>query len=79
MIACLAVSVIVMLVGYFLQTILIPIQDIDMVSKAELLGMQKSLAINYPAGTVMFRGGIIGIVVFSVLLIGQKFCMKSHG
>lgn len=77
-IACLAVSVIVMIVGYFLQTILIPIQDIDMASKAELLELQKSLAVNYPAGNIMFRCGIIGTVVFSVLLIGQKFCMKSH-
>lgn len=50
---------ILLIIGYFLWTILIPIQDIDMMSREEIIKFQKEVAINYPLGQgLMFLGGI---------------------
>lgn len=68
-------GVISTIVGYFLWTVLIPIQDIDLLSKAELLELQKEIALNYSLGRVMMLSGLFGIIVSIVLLL-YKFIGK---
>lgn len=60
-----------MVIGFLLQTILIPIQDIDLISKSELLEIQKELALNYPLGT-----GLLYLGIFLMILVLILFVMK---
>ena len=53
-----AISIIMTIVGYFLQTILIPIQDFDQITKEELKRIQLEVAINYPLGTTLLYFGV---------------------
>ena len=60
-----------MVIGFLLQTILIPLQDIDLISKSELLELQKELALNYPLGT-----GLLYLGIFLMILVLILFVMK---
>lgn len=63
-------AIVLLIIGYFLQTILIPIQDIDIFSAEELLELQKKMALNYPLGKgLMLLGGVgafcsIGLYIY---------------
>lgn len=39
-------SLVVTLIGFFLQTVLFPVQDFNLMSQADLLELQKEFAIN---------------------------------
>ena len=69
----LIMSICLILLGYFLWTILIPIQDIDLISKMELLALQKEVAINYKLGRIMMLVGAIGVFCSLGLIIGRAF------
>ena len=56
------------MVGYFLQTILLPIQDFDLLSKEEIKKIQLEASLNYPVGISMFYGGLIIFFITSVYL-----------
>lgn len=56
-------------VGFLLQTILIPLQDFDLISKTELLELQKELALNYPLGIVLLYLGIFSMTLVLILFI----------
>ncbi|MBQ8278723.1 MAG: hypothetical protein IJZ23_02680 [Roseburia sp.] len=71
-------GVISTIVGYFLWTILIPIQDIDLLSKAELLELQKEIALNYSLGRVMMLSGVVGIIVGIVLLLYNFIAKRKN-
>ncbi len=61
-------SLILLTVGYFLQTILLPIQDFNTLSKAEVLAIQQDLALNYPLGVFLLRIGL-GTLLISVSIL----------
>lgn len=68
----LILSIVVIIVGYFLWTILIPIQDIEIMSDAELLRAQKELALNYPLGRLLLYLGFTGFILsLGYLVIGK--------
>ena len=57
-------------IGLLLQTILIPLQDLDIISRPELLQLQKEYALNYPLGTGFLYLGIfllILVIIFSIM------------
>jgi len=56
-------------IGYILQTILIPLQDINSISSKELLEFQKEYAINYPLGTGLLYLGLFLIILVIILFI----------
>ena len=56
-------SVILIVVGYFLFTMLIPLQDFGSYTTQELLELQKEVAINYSLGKTMMIAGGVGLVV----------------
>lgn len=58
-----AISIIMTIIGYFLQTILIPIQDFDQITKEELKRIQLEVAINDPLGTTLLYLGIFLFLV----------------
>ena len=60
------VSVVMMIVGYFLWTNLMPIDNINNYSPQELRDVQKELAINYSLGSLLMN---LGFVVFSSTLL----------
>lgn len=62
----------IMIIGYFLQTILFPLQDTEMYTAAVWVALQKELAINYPLGKVMLWGGAIGAIVSLLLWVKEK-------
>lgn len=66
LIAGVIISVIMMIVGYFLWTILIPIQDFDTLSSLEIRESQRELALNYPLGAFLMN---LGFVAFSSTLL----------
>lgn len=56
-------------IGYLLQTILIPLQDFDSISRQELLELQKEYALNYFLGTGLLYLGIFLMILVLILFI----------
>lgn len=69
-------SFLTMVTGFFLYAILIPLQDIELYSKAELSEVHKELAINYSLGNILYHGGGFIFVLCSVLLIIRAIYYK---
>lgn len=68
----LLLNIILIIVGYLLWTILIPIQDIDLLSTAELLELQKEIAINYQIGKILMWVGLCGVLISISLFIKRN-------
>lgn len=62
-------SLVVTLIGFFLQTVLFPVQDFNLMSQADLLELQKEFAINYPLGVILFYGGLVSLILTIVYLL----------
>ncbi len=58
-----------MVIGFFMHTILIPIQDFHLLSEVEVAQAQRQYAINYPLGTVLMWLGVILLILTSIILI----------
>ncbi len=68
----------IVVIGYFLQTILIPIQDFNTLTKEEIKKIQLDVAINYPLGTFMlYVGGILFLFSSTYLVITK--CRNKKG
>lgn len=65
-------------IRYILQTILIPLQDINSISSKELLEYQKEYAINYPLGTGLLYLGLFLMVLVIILFIIKLKKSKSN-
>lgn len=65
-------------IGFILQTILIPLQDINLISKKELLEFQKEYAINYPLGTGLLYLGLFLMILVIILFIIKLLKSKSN-
>lgn len=80
---CLIVSIAIIIIGYFLWTILIPIQDFNLMNKHEMISTQKELALNYNLGRTLLYIGffsfislIIGLVANNIKTIKNKFIKR---
>lgn len=62
------ISFVLMMVGFFLGSIWFPIQDIDIMSEAELLAFRREFALNYSLGVMMYYVGI-GVFIVCILSI----------
>ena len=69
-------SVCLIVIGYLLLAVLFPIPDMDLLSRSQVLQLQKEFALNYPLGTNLFYLGICLMGLVMVLLIG-KFINKK--
>ena len=65
-------------IGFFLQAILIPIQDFHLLSDEALLLAQREYALNYSLGKRLFVVGIV-LMVFVIVLWIMKFLKKKSG
>lgn len=65
-------------IGFILQAILIPIQDIHLLSSKELLETQKEYAINYPIGTGLLYLGLFLMILVIILFIIKFIKSKSN-
>lgn len=65
-------SILMMVIGYFLWTILIPIQDFHLMTEQEVLHSQKQFAINYPLGKFLLYLGFINLITSSLYFVGNK-------
>ena len=74
----LPISIISIIVGYFLWTILIPIQDFNAMSPLELIEGQQIYALNYPLGRFLMITGFIGLLISIVYLINQKIRTRRN-
>lgn len=72
------ISFCLIVIGFILQTILIPLQDINLISKNELLEYQKEYAINYPLGTGLLYLGQFLIILVIILFIIKLLKSKSN-
>ncbi|MDN6290905.1 MAG: hypothetical protein L0J63_11555, partial [Tetragenococcus koreensis] len=61
-------SIVIIIIGYFLWTILFPIQDLHTLTTAEHLAAQKQLALNYTLGRFLLYLGFTGMIGSSVYL-----------
>lgn len=59
------VSIVMIVIGYFIWTIMIPIQDINSHTSEELHQVQRELAFNYPLGRAMLYIGFFGLMITS--------------
>lgn len=66
------VSILSMIIGYFLWTNLVPIQDFDTLTALEAAQAQKELAINYPVGTFMMNSGFIVFSICLAVYVGRR-------
>ncbi|MBM6613874.1 hypothetical protein JTF06_03060 [Desemzia sp. RIT804] len=78
MLLCFVLSILAVIYGYFLWTILIPIQDFHLMEDEEILSTQKELAINYPLGKFLMRTGSFGFLSSCIFLITSKVKKKIH-
>lgn len=69
-------SIPVIIVGYFLQTILIPLQDVDTLTIEDIKKIQLDVAINYPLGTTMLY---VGFIIFLGTSIYLFHCYHKEG
>ncbi len=63
---CLITSLLSIMIGYFLWSILIPIQDYNLSTDEQLREAQKEAAINAPLGKLLLFLGFIGLA-FTIL------------
>lgn len=68
----LMISILIIIVGYFLWAILFPVQDLNMMSQEDIWALQKEVALNYELGKGMMWTGICGICVSIFLLFLQR-------
>lgn len=64
-------------IGFILRAVFIPLPDIDFLSRRELLETQKEYAINYPLGTGLFYIGLFLMLLVIILIIIRL--IKSKG
>ena len=57
------------IIGFLLRAIFIPLQDLDSISREQLLALQKEYAINYPLGTGLFYIGLFLLILVIILLV----------
>ncbi len=72
----LPLSIIVIIVGYFLWTILIPMQDFHLMTDAEIRLAQQEFALNYPLGRFLLYTGFTTLILSSMYLI--VYAIKSR-
>ena len=72
-IAFLIISICLIVLGYFLWTILFPVQDVNLMSAEELLALQKEVAINYELGRMMMYVGGISAIISLVNMLKVRF------
>ena len=72
------ISICLIVIGFILQTILIPLQDINLISNKELLEYQKEYAINYPLGTGLLHFGQFLMILVIILFIIKFIKSKSN-
>ena len=72
------ISICFIVIGFILQTILIPLQDIDFISNNDLLEYQKEYAINFPLGTGLLHFGQYLMVLVIILFIIKFIKSKSN-
>lgn len=74
------ISICLIVIGFVLQTILIPLQDVNLISNEELLVYQKEYAINYSLGTWLLDIGqflmLLILILFIIKLIKSKMITK---
>ena len=68
----LIISLVIIIIGYFLWAILIPIQDFSPMDKQETIRMQKELSLNYDLGRFLLYTGFSGLISSAILLISNK-------
>lgn len=69
---CFVISIAIVIIGYFLWTILIPIQDFSLMDKQEIVKIQKELALNYNLGRFLLYTGFLGVISSTIGLISNK-------
>lgn len=68
----LIISLVIIIIGYFLWAILIPIQDFSPMDKQETIRMQKELSLNYDLGRLLLYTGFFGLISSTIILISNK-------
>ena len=66
---CLVLFTLMIIIGYFLWAILIPIQDFDLIDSKQRLRTQKELALNYTLGKNLLHIGFFGFVSSIICLV----------
>lgn len=71
-------SIGLIIIGFLLQVIFIPLQDLDSISREQLLAFQKEYAINYLLGTGLFFIGLFLLIVVIVLLAIKIISLRRN-
>lgn len=62
-------SIVIVIIGYFLWTVMLPLPDYYSYSEAQQLVLQKRFAFNYPLGRSLLYIGFTGLITSSGYLI----------
>ena len=66
------------IIGFLLRAIFIPLQDLDSISLDQLLAFQKEYAINYPLGNGLFYIGLFLLILVIILLIIKIISLRRN-
>ena len=72
------IAIVSIILGYFLWTILILIQDFHTMTRIEVLEAQQEFALNYPLGRFLMYAGFIGLISSTVYLIVNKIRTRKN-
>lgn len=72
---CLVLFTLMIIIGYFLWAILIPIQDFDLIDSKEQLRTRKELVLNYTLGENLLHIGFISSLI--LLILNQVMAIKN--
>lgn len=73
-------SIIAMIIGFFLSEMLLPFQDSHLMTEAELLEAEIEYAVNYPLGIFLLRTGFfvfISCVFFLIVRVLRLIYLKK--
>ena len=71
-------SIVLIIIGFLLQAVFIPLQDLDSISREQLMAFQKEDAINYPLGNRLFYMGLFLLILVIILLIIKIISLRRN-
>ena len=66
------------IIGFLLRAIFIPLQDLDSIGREQLLAFQKEYAINYPLGSRLFYIGLFLLILVIISLIIKTISLRRN-
>lgn len=71
-------SIVLIIIGALLRATFMPLQDLDLISREQLLAFQKDYAIHYPLGNSLFYIGLFLLLLAIILIIIKLIILRRN-